>query len=252
MLQLPNNQLRQKTAIVTGASSGVGQSIALALAGAGANVALVGRRLNRLRQVTKQCNCLGSESRCYQVDLLDVNQIRHLRKRVLKDFAAVEVLIHCAGVIALANMAKASLKDFDWQYHCNIRAPFALTQVFLASLIARKGQIVFINSTAGLQASARISQYSATKHALKAIADSLREEINSEGVRVLSIYLGRTATPMQAKVHEDEGKFYDPKQLIQPEQVAAVVVNALTIGREAEITDIRIRPMQKPGTQTAK
>lgn len=108
-----------------------------------------------------------------------------------------------------------------------------------------KGQIVFINSSAGLNARADVGQYAATKHALKAIADSLREEVNADGVRVLSMFLGRTATPMQDAVHKMEGKEYHPECLIQPEDVAAVVVNALSLPRTAEVTDIHIRPMNK-------
>jgi NADP-dependent 3-hydroxy acid dehydrogenase YdfG len=103
-----------------------------------------------------------------------------------------------------------------------------------------------LTSTAGLVSSAGLSQYSATKHALKALADILREEVNPHGVRVLSVYLGRTATPMQAGIRQTEGKSYRPDQLIQPDQVAAVVVGALTIGPEAEIMDVRIRPTLKP------
>jgi NADP-dependent 3-hydroxy acid dehydrogenase YdfG len=91
-----------------------------------------------------------------------------------------------------------------------------------------------------------VAQYSATKHALKAIADSLREEVNAEGVRVVSVYPGRTATPMQAEVHELEGKPYKPERLMQPADVAEVVLTALTLPRTTEVTDLMVRPMAKP------
>jgi short-subunit dehydrogenase len=127
-----------------------------------------------------------------------------------------------------------------------------LTQVFLPTLSQRQGQIVFINSSVGLAAAAGVSQYSATKHALKALADSFREELNVAGVRVLSVYLGRTATPMQARVCIEEGREYRPERLIQPSQVAESVVGALALGREAEVTDIRIRPTLKPPARIRK
>ncbi len=110
-------------------------------------------------------------------------------------------------------------------------------------LRARRGQIVFINSWAGFNARAGAGQYAATKHALRAIADSLREEVNSEGLRVLSVFPGRTATPMQETMHAIEGKEYLPERLQQPEDVAAVVVNALLLPRTAEVTEIRMRPL---------
>jgi len=242
----PTQEFAQQVAVVTGASSGVGSCVAQTLAAKGAQLALVGRRLDALCSVADRCVQLGTKAKCYQVDLLNGEEISQLKDRVLKDFSGVDVLIHSAGMIALSSVAQASLEDFDHQYQCNMRAPFALTQALLPSLIARQGQIVFLNSTAGLQALQGVSQYAATKHGLKAIADSLREEVNGLGVRVLSVFLGRTATPMQARVHELEGRDYHPEDLIQPEQVATIVAHALALGREAEITEIRVRPMLKP------
>jgi short-subunit dehydrogenase len=110
---------------------------------------------------------------------------------------------------------------------------------------ARQGQIVFVNSTAGLRAEANASQYASTKHALKAVADSLREEVNAAGVRVMSLFLGRTASPMQAGVHEMEHRKYSPELLMQPEDVAAVVINALTLPRTAEVTEVSMRSCVK-------
>ena len=238
-------RLREKVAVVTGATSGVGRSIALALAGEGAGVALLGRRVGFLRLVAQECARSGGNAIPYVVDLINDREVRHVRHKVIRDFGGVDIVVHSAGVITRSDIAAASLSDFDRQYRCNVRAPFALTQLFLSSLIARRGQIVFVNSTAGLVAVGGISQYSATKHALKALADSFREELNSSGVGVLSVYLGRTASPLQAKVHADEGRDYHPELLIQPDQVAESVVAALVLGPEAEVMDIRIRPMQK-------
>lgn len=243
-------RLRGKVAVVTGATSGVGRSIALALANEGVGLALIGRRAGFLRMVAGECSGFGAKAIPYKVDLLNDKEVRRLKQQIIRDFGGVDILIHSAGVIVPAQVAAASLSDFDLQYRCNVRAPFALTQIFLSTLTRRRGQIVFVNSTAGLAAAADISQYSATKHALKALADSFREELNPLGIRVLSVYLGRTATPMQEKVHAWEGLDYRPDCLIQPDQVAESVIAALVLGREAEVMDIRIRPMLKPGTRT--
>jgi NADP-dependent 3-hydroxy acid dehydrogenase YdfG len=243
----PNRRLHKKVAVVTGASSGVGRSIALALAEEGADVALLGRKMSLLRAVAAKCSQSGSRAVCYKVDLLRAATILKTTTRITKAFGGVDILIHSAGAIERSNVDAASLTDLDWQYQCNLRAPFAVTQALLPTLKRRRGQIVFLNSTVGLVGGASLSQYSATKHGLKALADSLREEVNPYGVKILSIFLGRTATPMQAKVHAWEGKSYRPAQLIQPEQVASVVIGALTLGPEAEITDVKIRPTSKPG-----
>ena len=110
---------------------------------------------------------------------------------------------------------------------------------------ASKGDIVFINSSAVLQANTNLSQYTATKMALKAVAESLRQEINAEGVRVLSVYPGRTASPMQAAIFKSEGREYKPELLIQPQDLATMITNTLCLPRSTEVTDIFLRPMIK-------
>lgn len=209
---------------------------------------LLGRKTRLLRAVAEKCIASGSKAACYQVDLLEEKEIKKLKKQVTKTFGGVNILVHSAGVIARSTVATASSKDFDWQYLSNVRAPFLLTRLFLPTLTVRRGHIVFINSTVGLVGAQGLSQYSATKHALRGLADSLREEVGPQGVRVLSVFLGRTATPMQAKVHKWEKKPYVPENLIQPDQVASVVIGALILGSKAEVTDIRIRPTLKPVT----
>ena len=139
----------------------------------------------------------------------------------------------------------ASPDPLDLHYKVNLRAPYLLTQGLLPQVKAQQGQIVFVNSTAALRAGANASQYASTKHALKAVADSLREEVNAAGVRVLSLFLGRTASPMQAGVYEMERRKYSPELLMQPEDVAAVVINTLMLPRTAEVTEVSMRPCVK-------
>lgn len=230
-----------QVAVVTGASSGVGKAIAKALASEGASLALVGRDLGALENAAP-----GGPGtiRCYEADLTDDADLARFTTQVVADFGRVDILIHSAGVFSMGLVESASLESFDLQYRCNVRAPFALTQSLLTSLVDHKGQIVFINSTAGLNAGAGVSQYAATKHALKALADSLRQEINSKGVRVLSVFLGRTATPMQESIRKQEGKPYDPTCFVQPADVAASVLHTLGLPRNAEIIDLTLRPMK--------
>ena len=232
-------------AVVTGASSGIGKAITLALAKHGATVCLVGRNLRALESVADSVRMMASQALCYAADLTVDEDIWQLRERIRQDFEYVDILLHSAGFISLGVIETASLKDFDRHFRTNVRGPYALTQALLPMLKVRQGQIVFINSSAALNARANVGQYAASKHALKAIADCLREEVNADGIRVLSVYPGRTATPMQALVHELEGRVYDPSKFMQPEDVASVVVSALSLPRSAEVTDLHVRPMQK-------
>ncbi len=234
-----------QVAVVTGASSGIGKAIALELAEKDATLCLLGRKLETLTAIANSVPTSFPRSVCFQLDLTLDEDIHQLKARLEQDFGHVDLLVHSAGVISLGQLATAPVEDFDWQYRTNVRAPYALTQALLPLLIPRQGQIVFINSSAGLGAKAGVGQYAASKHALKAIADSLRAEVNALGLRVLSVFPGRTASPMQAAVHALEGKAYHPESLLQPQDVAAVVLNALSLPRSAEVTDISIRPLVK-------
>jgi len=230
-------------AVVTGASGGVGRAIAQTLARQSARLHLVDRDAAALAETATGVR-LFSEPSEFAIDLTSDEEMDSL-VRSLEEIGRLDVLVHCAGVIRQGRMGDCPIEDLDIQYATNVRAPYALTKRLLPLLTASRGQIVFINSSAGLNAKrAEVGQYAATKHALRAIADSLREEVNPKGVRVLSVYLGRTATPMQEAVFREEGKEYRPELLLQPEDVASVVVHSLMLPRTAEVTDITIRPMR--------
>jgi len=239
-----SSELRHQTCVVTGASSGIGRAIAVALASAGATVCAVARRRDELEVTASQTNGAGQFA-LYEADLVCDNDLEELASDLLARPEGVGVLVHCAGTITLGNVETAPVDDLDRQYAANVRAPYLLTQALLPSLRANRGQIVFVNSTVVLAARPGVTQFAATQHALKAIADGLREEINPHGVRVVSVFPGRTATPRQAKLHTVEGKPYAPERLMQPEDVASAVVAALTLPRSAEVTDLVLRPMLK-------
>jgi NAD(P)-dependent dehydrogenase (short-subunit alcohol dehydrogenase family) len=229
-----------RVAVITGASSGIGAAVARLLTARGATVCLAARW--REPPVTEP----GVGARRYRVDLGDEAGVAALASGVLADCARIDVLVHGAGVLRSALVRGTSLADLDEQYRLNVRAPFQLTQLLLPRIVASRGQIVFVNSSAALAPGrARFGGYTATKYALKAIADSLRDEVNADGVRVLSVYPGRTASPMQAALHALEGRTYHGDRLLQPDDVAAALVSALELPPTAEVTNLSIRPFVK-------
>ena len=117
-----------------------------------------------------------------------------------------------------------------------------LTRVCLPALRAARGTVVFVNSGAGLVAHPRWSAYAASKFGLRALADSLRAEEQEHGVRVTTVFPGRTATPMQQKVHEQEGKDYDAVRLDRPGTVVDAILHVLDLPDDATVSDLTIRP----------
>ena len=233
--------LRDRIALVTGASSGVGLAISSALAAAGARLCLTGRNAQRLESAATAARTAGAHAATYEADLTLDGDIERLAAGVSRDVPGLDVLVHSAGTIVLGPVASAPIDAFDRQFRANLRGPYLLTQRLLPLIVARRGQIVFINSSAGVRALAGVSQYAATKHGLKAVADSLREEVRTSGVRVLSVFPGRIATPMQAALQNAEGRTYDPAQYLDPRDVASLVVNALSLD-SAEVKEIDVRP----------
>lgn len=231
--------------VVTGASSGIGKAIALGLAAPGTTLCLIGRHPQALEAVADAARGEGAQVLCRPADLALEHELERLAGDIRQDLDGVDILVHAAGTIGWGPLEQAGVEALDSQYRVNVRAPYVLTQRLLPTLRARQGQVVFVNSTAGLAARANIGPYAASKHALKAVADSLREEVNADGVRVLSLFLGRTATPMQAAVHGWEGRSYRPELLIQPQDVAAMVLHALSMPRSVEVTELSMRPMVK-------
>ena len=238
------NSLADHIAVVTGAGSGIGRAIAGALAEQGAFVCLVGRTRKTLEETSSGCVARRPPA-VFPTDLTLDDQIETLKLCLERQFGQVDVLVHCAGVISKGRLESQPVEEFDSQYRANVRAPYLLTQALLPMLQIRPGQIVVINSSVGLRASGGVSQFSATQHALKAMTDSLREEVNSFGIRIVSIFPGRTATPRQAALYSVEGKTYQPELLLQPADIASIVVSALSLPRTAEVTDINIRPLAK-------
>ena len=145
-----------------------------------------------------------------QVDLTD-DDARRALVAGLSAGPRVDLLIHSAGAYSRGDHVDAPIRDLDALYASNVRAPYALTQELLPVLRAGGGDIVVVNSTQGIRAAGGVGQYAATQHAMRAITDSLRQEVNADGIRVCSIHLGRTATPRQEVIFAKEGRPYVPE-----------------------------------------
>ncbi|GAC1379407.1 MAG: SDR family oxidoreductase [Marmoricola sp.] len=208
---------KSKVVVVTGGSSGIGERL----------VASLRARGDRVIAPTRA-----------DVDLADGNAID-----AWADAAGIERLdglVHCAGVVDLGSVAEFDRAAWESTLAINLLAPAQLTAALLPALRAGAASVVFVNSGAGLNAHPQWASYAASKFGLRALADSLRAE--EPEVRVTSIFPGRVATRMQAEVHRQEGRTYDPASWIEPDTVVAEILRVLDLGPDAQIPEVVIRP----------
>ena len=235
--------LTECAALVTGASSGIGRAIACLLASRGARVCLVGRDPQRLSGAAAEA---GALAHTIAMDLTDAGAADRLADEVRSVFGGLDVLVHSAGIIKHAPFKDSSVDDLDAQLRANVQAPYAVTKALAPMLTeSSSGDVVFINSSIVRHPRAEVLQFAATQHALEGVADCVREEFNPQGVRVLSVYPGQTATPRQAHLYDLGGRSYAPERLVQAEDVAQTVLHAISLPRNAEITEVHIRPAAK-------
>ncbi|MFD4689440.1 SDR family oxidoreductase [Streptomyces sp. NBC_00683] len=225
------------THLITGAGSGIGAAVARRLLERGDELVLLARDAGRAKELA----ALHPGARTLVGDLGNPDRLSWaFGQQPMPE--RLDSLLHIAGVVELGRIGDLTPKAWHFQLNANLIAPAELTRLLLPQLRVSKGSVVFVNSGAGLEAHAEWGAYAASKHGLKALADSLRHEEHGSGVRVTSVYPGRTASPMQAKVHQQEGKEYDPSRWIDPESVATTILLAIDLPRDAEINNLTVRP----------
>ncbi|GAA2133959.1 short chain dehydrogenase [Glycomyces algeriensis] len=154
----------------------------------------------------------------------------------------LDAVIHNAGIAHIGPIAEQPLDQWERTLTINVTAPAELTRVLLPALRAARGHVVFVNSGAGLAAGPKWSSYAASKHALRALADSLRGEEQPNGVRVTSVYPSHFATDMQRSVREQYGADYDSARATSPESIAQTIVGVLNTPEDMVVNEIRVEP----------
>ncbi|WP_437582127.1 SDR family oxidoreductase [Paramicrobacterium sp. CJ85] len=223
--------------LITGAGSGIGFALARHLRSRGDAVIALARNAARARDITSKIPGV-------QTLVGDLSEPGRLAWALSQQSlpTSIDSLVHAAGVVDLGRIGDTPAASWQNQLAVNLQSPAELTRLLLPMIRNARGHIVFINSGAGLRANPGWGAYAASKHGLKALADSLRAEEHASGVRVTSVFPGRTATPMQEKVRHQEDAEYDPAQFIDPSSVATTIIGALDLPRDAEATDISVRP----------
>lgn len=223
--------------LITGAGSGIGAAVTRRLLDRGDELWLLARDAGRAKELAERFpgahTLVGNLAEPDRLSWALSHQTPPER---------LDSLMHIAGIFELGRIGDITPRIWRETLAANLVSPAELTRLLLPQLRLSRGHVVFVNSGSGLDAHAEWGAYAASKHGLKALADALRWEEHENGIRVTSVYPGRTATPMQAKVHQQEGKKYDPARWIDPESVATTILTAIDLPRDAEIKDVTVRP----------
>jgi NADP-dependent 3-hydroxy acid dehydrogenase YdfG len=220
-------------ALVTGASRGIGAAIARALA-PGYDLLLGGRDTAALQALADEL----PGARPWPVELTDAAAVAE----AVAGIERLDALVHSAGIGLLGTVAETSAETWRRQFDVNVVAVAELTRLLLPALRAAHGRVVLLNSGSGLTARAGWASYAASKFALRAFADALREEEAPHGVRVTSVHPGRVDTDMQRDVVAHEGGTYTPASYLRAESVAGAVLLAVTAPPDTALTELVLRP----------
>jgi NADP-dependent 3-hydroxy acid dehydrogenase YdfG len=226
-----------QTALVTGASSGIGRAIAQRLVKDGLHVYALGRDAEALDALATECNVTP-----IAIDLQDTTPLRDLFERT-----EIDVVVNNAGLLpALAKFAESELADIERMIDINLRAPLNLAHMALAGMIKRKrGHLFFIGSSAGRFPHPNTAVYGATKAGISMFCDSLRCDLLGTKVRVTEVAPGRVQTSLYRTALGPEGaneKLYDAYRSIQPENIAELIATALSLPDAVDVSRMEVFP----------
>ncbi|HOY60294.1 MAG TPA: SDR family NAD(P)-dependent oxidoreductase [Verrucomicrobiota bacterium] len=233
-----------KTAVVTGAGSGVGQAVVLALAARGWRVALVGRREEKLRGTIARAGAPASALLPCPCDVADSDAVNAMAERVRREFGAIDVLVNAAGTNT-PNRALAVLSPADYHamINTNLNGAYYCVQAFLPQMRARQsGTIVNVVSDAGKAASPKAGPaYVASKFGLAGLTQSINAEERGHGVRACAVFPGDIDTPLLEKrptLPDADAR----RRMLQPSDVAACVLHCIEQPPHVIIEELLVRP----------
>jgi NADP-dependent 3-hydroxy acid dehydrogenase YdfG len=232
-----------KVALVTGGGSGVGAALARQFAGAGAQVVIVGRREERLKEV---CEAIAGDRpvRSATADIVDRAQVKRVVEQVAQDFGRIDILVNNAGVnISARRLEELAPEDWDYLMSVNATGAFNMIQAVLPHMRARRdGLIINISSISGVRASAVAgAAYSASKHALNALSNVVGQEEERNGIRATAISPGEINTTLLDKrpvpISEEQRA-----KILQPDDIAAVALFVATLPAHVSVPELVIKP----------
>jgi len=227
--------LTGKVAVVTGASSGIGEATVLELASRGASVVAAARSMEKLKDLARRGAASGVL--VLETDVADRASVEAMVGQVVEEFGRIDVLVNNAGVGLSGRVAELRVEDLRYVFEVNTIGPLNCVQAALP-LMGSGGRIINVSSVVGKRAIPKVGGYCSTKFALNALSDSLRVEVAGRGVSVTSVYPGTTRTSFRdnSRRTKDEKRGWRPKG-VPPERVAKKIADAAEKGpRDVYVT----------------
>lgn len=236
--------LKNKTALVTGAGRGIGKAIALSLAKQGANVIVTARTTSEIESVAAEVNKLGSKALAVSADISQEKDVENVIKLAANTFGTIDILINNAGIGYFHNVAELSTAQFDAMWQVNMRGLFLSTRTVLPYMIKQaSGDILNIASLAGRNAFVGGAGYCATKWALIGFARCLMLEVRKHNIRVITLCPGSVDTTFgPGELH-----LKDTSRIPKAEDIAQIALDTLLMPRNVLVSEVDIRPTNPKG-----
>jgi NADP-dependent 3-hydroxy acid dehydrogenase YdfG len=232
-------ELKDKVAVITGASDGLGKQVALKLAAKGVKIALIARNEERLNEVKVEAEKLGSPKvNIYPCDISDSKQVADAVRQIEVDFSEIQILLNIAGIWQkVKNLEDIEEDEIDSVIDIDLKGMIYLTRLLLP-ILKRQPEAAIINdsSRSGVTAQPGQSVYTAAKWGVTGFTEELREELRGSSVRVAGLYQGSTDT----KLFEKAGEHFNQDKFIRPEDLADVIVFMLSRPPKIWLYDVRV------------
>lgn len=243
-------KLHDQTAIVTGASSGIGEAIAHELAREGANIVLAARRSDRLEALASQLEKKhGAKTLVVKTDVTRRDEMERLVQEAKDEFGTIDILVNNAGVMLLSFLKNDHVDEWERMVDVNIKGVLYGIHAVLPSMMEQKhGHIINVSSVAGHEIFPSSTVYSATKYAVRAISQGMEKELSSSGLRVTNVSPGAVSTELTQHITDSEVKEMfasRPMNPLQPTDIASAVLYAVTQPESVNINEVIVRPTNK-------
>ena len=228
---------KNKIALITGASSGLGKHLSISLSSKGYHCILASRNESKLSELANEIKSQNYLCTTIPTDISSVKSIDKLYLQCSK-IGFVELIIHNAGIGKFSKIEETKVEDFDSQIKVNLRAPFIISKKFIPDMKNnKKGRLVFINSIAGKYGYPYSSAYVSSKFGLRGLSETLRMELRKDNIKVISIHPGSIDTPFWDKIDVD----FPKSEMLDPSSVANDIINAIESKGNSVVEEIVIR-----------